>query len=146
MTYKSIQNLVLILFVVLSIKNLNAQNSNGGAIHGNFEANAQYYKPDSLIGAPAVPEKMLMNGFANFIYTNDNFSAGLRYESYLDPLQGFDARYKGSGIPYRFISYKNDGLEVTVGSYYEQFGSGLIFRSYEERGLGYDNAMDGIRA
>jgi len=34
---------------------------------------------------------------------------------------------------------------VTVGNYYEQFGSGMIFRSYEERGLGYDNAMDGVR-
>jgi len=34
---------------------------------------------------------------------------------------------------------------VTVGNFYEQFGNGLIFRAYEERGLGYDNAMDGIR-
>ena len=38
-----------------------------------------------------------------------------------------------------------EGLEVTVGNYYEQLGSGLIFRSYEEKGLGIDNAMDGVR-
>ena len=52
-------------------------------------------------------------------------------------------RYKGSGIPYRFLRFNKDGLDVTVGSYYEQFGSGIIFRTYEERSLGYDNAMDG---
>ena len=146
MTHKTLLTLALMAFGACFFNSLTAQTLGGGSIHGNFEANAQYYNPDSLIGAPAVPEKMLMNGFANFIYSNDNFSAGLRYESYLNPLQGFDPRFKGSGIPYRFISYKNDGLEVTVGSYYEQFGSGMIFRSYEERGLGYDNAMDGIRA
>jgi hypothetical protein len=118
---------------------------NLGEIHGNFQADAQYYNPDSAIGAPPVPEKMLMNGFANIIYTRNNFSAGVRYESYLNPLQGFDPRYKGTGIPYRYATYRMDDLEVTVGNYYEQFGNGLIFRSYEERGLGFDNAMDGVR-
>jgi len=117
----------------------------GPEIHGNFQTDAQYYNPDSAIGAPAVPEKMLMNGFANINYTYGNFSAGIRYESYLNALQGFDSRYKGTGIPYRYANYKLDELEVTIGNYYEQFGSGLIFRSYEERGLGYDNAMDGFR-
>lgn len=86
-----------------------------------------------------------MNGFLNLIYTNNNFSAGLRYESYLNALQGFDPRYQGNGIPYRYASYLTDNLEITAGNFYEQFGNGLIFRSYEERGLGLDNAMDGIR-
>lgn len=116
-----------------------------GEVHGNFQADVQYYNPDSSIGAPPVPEKVLMNGFMNLIYTNGGFSAGLRYESYLNVMQGFDPRYKGNGIPYRFASYKNELIDITVGSYYEQFGNGLVFRSYEERGLGLDNAMDGFR-
>ncbi|MEW6470638.1 MAG: DUF6029 family protein, partial [Bacteroidota bacterium] len=95
--------------------------------------------------AAPVPEKMLMNGFANIIFTKGNFSAGLRYESYLNTLQGFDPRYKGNGIPYRFASYKADELEVTAGNFYEQFGSGLVLRAYEEKGLGIDNAFDGLR-
>jgi len=69
----------------------------------------------------------------------------LRYESYLNALMDFDDSYKGNGIPFRYASYTIDGLEVTVGNYYEQVGSGLIFRSYENKGLGADNAMDGIR-
>lgn len=123
----------------------NLNNVAGGQIHGNFEIDAQYYNPDSLINAPAVPEKALMNGWGNITYTNGHFSAGLRYESYLNVLQGYPTGYKGSGIPYRYATYNNDNLEITVGSSYEQFGSGLVLRAYEDRGLGYDNAFDGIR-
>lgn len=114
-------------------------------IHGNFQFDAQYYIKDSLIGALDVPEKVLSNGFGNLNFTKGKFNAGIRYESYLNPMLGFDTRYKGSGITYRFASYVNDELEITIGNFYDQFGSGLIFRSYEERGLGIDNAMDGIR-
>ena len=126
---------------------ISAQNGilNVGQIHGNLQTDVQYYNPDSTIGAEAVPEKLLMNGFANLIYTNGHFSAGLRYESYQNALQGFDARYKGNGIPYRYATYSTEGFEFTVGSFYEQFGSGLVFRTYEERNLGYDNALDGVR-
>ncbi len=118
---------------------------NTGRISGNFQTDFQIYNEDTLIGAPKVPEQFLLNAFANLNYTHDNFSAGLRYEAYHNALQGFDPRYNGNGIPYRFFRYNNAGFDVTVGNYYEQFGSGMIFRSYEEKSLGIDNAMDGIR-
>lgn len=86
-----------------------------------------------------------MNAFANFIYTKGDFSAGLRYESYLNSVLGFPGRFKGSGIGYRFANYKHQKFEITVGNFYDQFGSGLILRAYEERNLGLDNAFDGIR-
>lgn len=131
---------------VVSLLNSFSQNQNFGEVHGNFETTAQYYNPDSAIGAPPVPEKMLMNGFANINYTYGNsFSAGIRYENYLNALQGFPIGYKGTGIPFRYATYKNNGLEITAGNYYEQFGSGMILRAYEERGLGYDNVFDGMR-
>ncbi|HRG52040.1 MAG TPA: DUF6029 family protein [Bacteroidia bacterium] len=116
-----------------------------GEVHGNFQANAQYYIADSTIGAAAAPEKMLFNGFANILYTKGKFTAGIRYENYLNVLQGYPTGYKGTGIPYRFITYKSDFLEITAGSFYEQFGNGLILRTYEERNLGLDNALDGVR-
>ncbi len=115
-------------------------------IHGNFQVDAQYYNPDSLIGAPKVNEKVLSNGFGNLNYRYGNFSAGMRYESYQNVMQGYDSRYKGQGIPYRYARFKQKEIDITLGNFYEQFGSGLIFRSYEARGLLYDNAMDGIRA
>lgn len=121
------------------------QRTDLGEIHGNFQVDVQYYNEDSLIGAPIVPEKILMNNFGNINYTKGDFRAGFRYESYLNALQGFDPGYEGTGVPYRYAAYALEDLDITVGSYYEQFGSGMIFRSYEERGLGIDNAMDGVR-
>ena len=123
----------------------NSGNLNVGEVHGNFQVDAQYYTPDSAIGAAPASEKMLMNSFANINYTKGKFSAGIRYESYLNVRQGFDSRYQGNGIPYRYATYKSDELEVTVGNFYQQFGNGFILRSYEDRGLGFDNALDGIR-
>jgi hypothetical protein len=116
-----------------------------GQIHGNFQVIAQTYDKDSLIGANAAQEKMLMNGFCNLIYTNKDFTAGIRYETYLNVLQGFPNGYKGTGIPYRFAQYRKEQFDITVGSFYEQFGSGMILRAYEERMLGYDNAFEGLR-
>jgi hypothetical protein len=139
-----------VLGVLLTVNGLYAQNDQNikgkwGEIHGSVQFDAQYYNPDSAIGAPVVPEEMLMNGYTNLTYTKGKFSAGLRYEGYYNVLQGFDTRYDGQGIPFRYASFDADFLSITVGSFYEQFGSGMIFRSFEERGLGLDNAMDGAR-
>jgi hypothetical protein len=134
-----------VLFLLFITKNSFSQNVGQSDIHGNFQLDAQYYLTDSAIGAPEVPEKVLANGFANFTYEHGNFSAGLRYENYTNPILGFDKRYTGNGIPYRYLTYKSGELEMTVGNFYDQFGNGLVFRCYEERGLGYDNAMDGLR-
>jgi hypothetical protein len=116
------------------------------SIHGNFQIDAQYYSKDTSIGAPIVPQKVLSNGFGNLNYIRGNFSAGLRYESYNPVMQGFDPRYQGSGVPYRYVRYKKGKLDVTAGNFYDQFGSGMILRVYEERGLLYDNTIDGFRA
>lgn len=116
-----------------------------GQIHGTFQFDGQYYYADSLIGATQPREKTLMNSFANFNYTRGNFSAGVRYEAYLNPLQGFLPEYEGQGIANRFAQYKNDLLDITVGNFYEQFGNGLILRAYWEPALGLDNSIDGIR-
>lgn len=114
-------------------------------LHGDFQTDVQSYKADPVIGAPAVPERIRSNTFANLILSAGRFSAGVRYEAYLAPLQGFDPRYRGQGFPYRYLTYDGGKLHVTVGNFYEQFGSGLIYRSYEERNLGLDNSLDGLR-
>ncbi|MCX7728952.1 MAG: DUF6029 family protein [Bacteroidia bacterium] len=135
-----------IVFCFFACLNAFSQNNNDATIHGNFEIDAQYYEPDSLIGAPRVPEKVLSNVFGNMVYEKDKFSAGVRYEAYNNVMQGFDKRYKGQGIVYRFARYKTDFVDITVGNIYEQFGSGLMFRTYYEPGLLYDNSLDGARA
>jgi hypothetical protein len=82
----------------------------------------------------------------NVFYTQGNFKAGMRLESYLPRIQGYPDYFSGTGIGMRYIGYANDFIDVTVGSFYEQFGSGLVLRAYEDRALGYDNMLDGFRA
>lgn len=121
----------------------------GGQIHGNFSMDGQLYNDDEEIGAVKPPADFGYNAWTNLNYRNGkgNFDAGLRLESYEPALLGYPAgaAYKGSGIGYRYATFRADGLEITAGNFYEQFGQGLAFRSYEERALGVDNAMDGVR-
>jgi len=115
-------------------------------IHGDFQSDGQYYFYEPKIaGTKKLKETVGNNSYFNLVYDRGNLTAGVRFEVYQPPLLGYDLRFKGSGIPFRFIGYKWKSLSVTVGNFYEQFGNGLIFRSYWEWGLGFDNSVDGVR-
>jgi len=116
-----------------------------GQIHGNFQVLWQQYNADSTIGAQVPEAKSAMNAFGNFTYIYGNLTAGVRFEHYLNSILGFPTRFKGSGIGNRYVRYKQDNLDITVGNFYEQFGSGMTLRTYWEPNLGIDNALDGAR-
>ncbi len=142
---KSIFSSILVLVVCTLPARLWAQDPDLGRISGSFQTDVQYLFEDSVIGANAVDERLLSNSFLQLTYQKGNVTAGMRYEAYLNPLLGFDQRYEGQGIPYRFAEYRGDKLDITVGNFYDQFGNGIVFRSYQEWGLGIDNSVDGIR-
>lgn len=131
--------------VAMSVSLIGYSQINAGSITGNIESTFQYLNNDTLIGANQPAQKGLMNTYMNVFYTNGNFKAGMRVESYLPRIQGYPNRFDGTGIGMRYIGYANNFVDVTLGSFYEQFGSGMIFRAYEDRALGYDNMMDGVR-
>lgn len=120
--------------------------SKWGNISGDFGFNGMYYIPDSIIGAKEVKEKVRANTWLNLNYTNGGFTAGVRYEFYSFPLIDFeDIGYKGQGLTNYFLDYKNDFIQVTAGTFYEQFGNGFTLRAYEDRQLGIDNSLLGAR-
>ena len=132
-------------FLILFTSKIIGQNNSNGLVSGNIQTIGQYYQEDTIINA-ALPEHLYgFNGFANINYQKGDFKAGLRYESYLNTLEGYPSTFSGTGIGYRYISWNSDNVGVTVGNFYDQFGSGMIFRAYEERQLGIDNSLDGIR-
>ncbi|MCO5251861.1 MAG: DUF6029 family protein [Candidatus Kapabacteria bacterium] len=139
-------NTALIILLFIGTQNAISQGfGDGGTLSGNFQIDAQTYNADSVIGAPKVDEQILSNAYLNLIYRNSDIEIGFRYENYMNPLLGYDPRFQGQGIASRYIRYNTEMLDITAGDFYEQFGSGLIFRAYEERSLGFDNAVDGIR-
>jgi hypothetical protein len=118
------------------------------SVHGNFQIDAQNCQQDTATGVPDVQgQTFRYNAFGNINYTSGDFSMGFRFESYNPVMLGFLPDYSNhSGIPYKYARYKHKDIDITVGNFYEQFGSGLTLRTYEDRGLLYDNSIEGFRA
>lgn len=142
------KKIFILLFVgILSLSGYAQFDPSSAQVHGNFQIDAQTYQEDEKIGLYQEDidgKRSGLNGFGNITYRNGDFSAGLRYEAYLPPLNGFEQQYEGHGIANRYLKYAGEQFEITVGNFYDQFGNGLVFRSYEEWTLGYDNSMDGV--
>ena len=136
--------LIMTALLIGGATTASAQGIMGGHVTGNVQVDGQMSHADSTIGSQDVPEKLLMNARADILYTNGDFSAGLRFEMYEKPLLGFDAKYEGEGLANYFVSYNGERLSVTAGNFYEQFGSGMILRTYEDRYLGLDNSIRGL--
>tara|TARA_B100000508_G_scaffold141092_1_gene146479 strand:+ start:157395 stop:158297 length:903 start_codon:yes stop_codon:yes gene_type:complete len=132
---------ICVAFFSMYYTQLHAQ----GSISGNLETTYQYLVSDSAIGALQPDEESLVNSYMNINYRNQGFKAGVRFEAYLPRILGYPDRFDGAGLGYRYFGYENDLVDITVGNFYEQFGSGLIFRAYEDRALGFDNMMNGFK-
>ena len=142
---------LLILAVILCATTLYGQDFlNKSKVSGSFQLDGNYYWEDNGIGITEDKingEKFGAYGFGKLQYQLGDFSAGMRFEAYqTTPMSGFDARVKGMGVANFFATYDNGTIGVTVGDIYDQFGNGLIFRTYEEWTLGFDNSLRGIRA
>ena len=146
MSLNSIHRFLIIFSISLIYRTSYAQlKEELGNINGNFQVDAANYQNDKAIGVDSITEVFRYNAFGNINYQKGGFSAGCRFESYNPPLLGYLPGNKGSGVPYRFARYQHKDIDITVGNFYEQFGSGLTLRAYENRGLLYDNALDGMR-
>ncbi len=115
---------------------------NLGQLTGSFETNTIFYTDvQSGSGDPFYGS----NNFLKLNYTNGAFSAGIQMEYYPRVLRGYESRFEGIGVPMKFVSYQHKNFSVTIGDYYEQFGSGLLFRAWEDRQLGFNNSIGGGR-
>ncbi|MBL4655880.1 MAG: hypothetical protein JKY33_08675 [Bacteroidia bacterium] len=120
-------------------------------ISGDLMLNYNFYDRDPKIGASGnkLYDNYLSGGEGWFTvnYSKDKFNARLRYDIFNNSnLFNPNDAYSDQGIGFWSLSKKIDKLTITAGNIYDQFGSGLTFRSYEERGLGLDYALKGIHA
>lgn len=74
-----------------------------------------------------------------------HIDGGARFEFLKHPLPGFEKDFKGWGVPNIYLKAHFKNWNLTLGNFYEQFGSGFILRTYEERSLGVDNSLLGGR-
>ena len=114
-------------------------------LHGSIQSDILVPEDDDKIGTEHTSDDVLTNTYLDLNLTSKHVDAGARLEYLEHPLQGFEPDFKGWGVPHVYVKAKAPGAEITMGDYYEQFGSGLILRTYEERSLGIDNSLRGMR-
>ena len=117
-----------------------------GNFYGGLESNMQRLITDEGINFLAPEDQFRANSYILLNYNLGKFTAGLQYESYLpSAMLGYSPIYDGQNdIATYYVNYKDKSLDITGGFFYDQFGSGLIFRSWEDRQLGINNAMKGV--
>ena len=132
-----------------SALSLHAQTDDDGkkfTLHGNVQSEVLTFpQEDNKIGTGTYKDDFMTNTYAELHLHNKYFQAGTRFEYMDHPMPGFDADFKGWGLPYFYLKGNYKWAELTLGDFYEQFGSGLILRTYEERSLGIDNSLRGGR-
>lgn len=116
-----------------------------GVFSGQFQTEIQYCLPEYKGDPSEYVNRFLSNSFLDVNYMSRMLEVGARLEAYENPLPGFEYDYKGVGVPYFFLTLKLKRVQITAGDFYEQFGSGMLLRSYYERTLGIDNAIRGGR-
>lgn len=114
-------------------------------VSGDIQTNMLVAENDSTIGAVAGDKPFKSNTYLRLSVKNEYLEAGIRGEYMKNPLPGYEPNFAGAGIGNVFLRGRYKWFDATVGDFYDQFGSGLIFRTYEERSLGIDNSLRGGR-
>ena len=137
----------ILLVAILLPLSLLAQNDNNDKVTftGSIQSDVLFPQEDQNIGAEKYDEWALTNSYADLHMMSKNVDVGARVEFMRFPLPGFENDFKGWGLANIYAKMHTEKLEITLGNFYEQFGSGFILRTYEERSLGIDNSLLGAR-
>ena len=133
------------LFLLCCTLPLAAQTEKKVSFHGSVQSDWLVPQDDDKIGTEHSRDAVLTNTYVDLMMQSRYVDAGARLEYLEHPLQGFENDFKGWGVPNVYVKGKIDGADLTMGSFYEQFGSGFVLRTYEERSLGIDNSLFGGR-
>ncbi len=147
------KRILLVLTALVAALTASAQiqfGEKGGYMTIGLESNNILYVNDAKLGT-TYPSKFGSNDYLKLDYVNGRFSVGVQGEAYLPALQGYDdLRNNGYDKPKvmlasKYIQWQDANYSVMVGDVYDQFGNGLIFRSFEDRQLGINNSIEGGR-
>ena len=130
-----------------------------GQLSVALESNNAFYTPDKSLEEAGLiePAKRVRGDFGSNDYLKvdyrlGRFSAGVQVDGYLPGLYGYDQyEYqqhdsKLTAFFTKYVQWEAENWGVRLGDIYDQFGNGLIFRTYEDRNLGFNNALAGGRA
>lgn len=137
------KRLILTLSVIVSSVALSAQDK--GYLTGSFETNDHIYVADDKNDFTPSEDRFASNNYLKLDYYNGNFSAGMQIEGYVPAIIGYPGELSKFALSNIYANWKDENFQITAGTFYDQFGSGLLFRSWEDRLLGLNNAIMGAR-
>ncbi|MEP7266985.1 MAG: DUF6029 family protein [Saprospiraceae bacterium] len=144
--------LTLLLFFYSFVTNAQTEtnNSSSGIFNAYLHTQAGIFIRDSTIGASNTPQydHQLFGGetWLNMTYTNWGMEFGLRADLYQNSnLINPQASFNKQGIGRWYVKRDVERLGFEAGYIYDQIGSGIIYRAYEQRNLGLDNALFGLK-
>ena len=143
------KKLFVLALLALSTATLAAkekEEGNKGRLSGSFETNSIFYHEDSKTAAIVPEDNFGSNNHLKLDYYRGKFSAGVQMEGYLPVLQGYPTNLTKAGLTNYYAQWVDDSFSVTAGTFFDQFGSGLLFRSFEDRTLGMNSALLGSHA
>ena len=122
-----------------------------GQVSGSLESSSIYYTPDNRIyteDKPRPEDRFGSNNYLKVDYSNGRFSAGIQMNAYLPALVGYEELADGYKfyLASKYVQWRDKNYEILVGDIFDQYGNGLIFRSFEDRQLGFNNSLEGVRA
>ena len=133
----------LFIFTLTLFFYSNIESQNNLSFSGDLQISGQTFQEDFSIGAEK--REPNLNSYLNlYLGYKDYLKIGTRLELYKNPIPGFE-EYEGEGIAHKFIQFQKWNLDITIGNFYDQFGSGVLFRSYFDPNLGVDNSVNGAR-
>ena len=147
--YDSCMKRFLLFISFLALCAAGFAQKNSSHITGNFQANGNFFfASDSVLGTAGIPQydnqKFGAETWLALNYSHDGLDAGLRFDMFNNSnLLNPNASYSDVGIGRWFIHKQVNKFDVSGGYLYGQIGSGIIYRSYEERALMIDNALFG---
>ncbi len=141
-------NCFLVLLVTLIPAHFYAQEK--GVFSGGLTANGNIFIRDSIIGAANIPqydnELFGSEVWLNLNYRQSGYDLRIRFDAFNNSnLLNPNDSYTAEGIGNWYIGKQLDKLGIGVGYIYDQIGSGIIFRSFEQRPQLIDNALVGAR-
>lgn len=139
-----------ILIISLLVSSLGIYAQDQGSFTGGFQSSSNFFMRDSLIGAFDIPqydnELFGTQAWLDLGYTRNGFDIGMRFDMFNNSnLLNPSSSYTDQGIGRWHVAKKMDKFDIRVGHIYDQIGSGIIYRAFEERPLLIDNALYGAR-
>ena len=138
-----LKKFIIVFILLIIVNNIHGQSSS--SFYGSFESNGVYYQENE---DEKYKDKFASNNYLNLKYIlNSSWNFEVQVESYSPMrLQNYSDSFEDTHLSTLNINYSKNNFGFTIGSIYDQFGSGLILRTWEDRQLGINNSIWGLRS